>query len=158
MLSISRFIFKTLYLFSNFCRFNYLVINNPSIFTPASIYRIEDTNFGVQTDLSLVVYAGIETTEAPAYISAMGLNHKTKRFQFGAIKKAVAITPGTNNQIYEIVYVEMIDPLEANGKRLPSSITRLEPQKQTIFADNANSLTKPIFCPSGVAFGHTKKI
>jgi hypothetical protein len=114
-------------------------INNPSIFTPASIYRIEDTNFGVQTDLSLVVYAGIETTEAPAYISAMGLNHKTKRFQFGNVKKAVAITPGTNNQIYEIVYVEMIDPLEANGKRLPSSITRLEPQKETIFADKSNS-------------------
>ena len=114
-------------------------INNPSIFTPSSIYRIEDTNFGVQTDLSLVVYAGIETTEAPAYISAIGLNHKTKRFQFGAIKKAVAITPGTNNQIYEIVYVEMIDPLEANGKRLPSSITRLEPQKETIFADKSNS-------------------
>jgi hypothetical protein len=114
-------------------------INDPSIFTPSSIYRIEDTNFGVQTDLSLVVYAGIETTEAPAYISAMGLNHKTKRFQFGAIKKAVAITPGTNNQIYEIVYVEMIDPLEANGKRLPSSITRLEPQKETIFADKSNS-------------------
>jgi hypothetical protein len=114
-------------------------INNPSIFTPSSIYRIEDTNFGVQTDLSLVIYAGIETTEAPAYISAMGLNHKTKRFQFGTVKKAVAITPGTNNQIYEIVYVEMIDPLEANGKRLPSSITRLEPQKETIFADKSNS-------------------
>ena len=114
-------------------------INNPSIFTPSSIYRIEDTNFGVQTDLSLVVYAGIETTEAPAYIASMGLNHKTKRFQFGAIKKAVAITPGTNNQIYEIVYVEMIDPLESNGKRLPSSITRLEPQKETIFADKSNS-------------------
>jgi len=114
-------------------------INDPAIFTPSSIYRFDDSNFGVQTDLSLIVYAGIETTEAPAYIAAMGLNHKVKRFQFGSVKKATAILPGTNTQLYEIVYVEMIDPLEANGKHLPSTITRLEPQRKTILADKSNS-------------------
>ena len=115
-------------------------INNPSVFTPSSIYRSNDPSFGVQTELNMIVYAGIETTEAAKYISAMGLNHKRKRFQFGEVKKAVAYNPGTTTPVYEVVYVEMIDPLEINGKRLPNKLERLGLQSNTITVDNSNAL------------------
>lgn len=98
-------------------------INNTNIFTPNNIYRLNDANFGVQTDLSMLIYAGIESKDIATYISAMGLNHKKKRFQFGAIKKATAIDTVTKNKVYEVVYIQMIDPLEPNNKRLPSKIT-----------------------------------
>lgn len=97
-------------------------ITNPDIFTSSSIYRPNDPNFGIHEDLSMIIYAGIETTEAAKYISAMGLNHKRKRFQFGQVKKSVAVEPGTNNKVYEVVYIEMVDPLEPNGKRLSNAL------------------------------------
>jgi hypothetical protein len=114
-------------------------INDNSIFTSASIYRLNDSNFGVQTELSMVVYAGIETTDAAKYVGAMGLNHKRKRFQFGTVKKATAVNTGTTDQIYEVIYIEMIDPLEPNNKRLPMEITR-GLQTPVVTVDNSTSL------------------
>lgn len=98
-------------------------INDSTIFTPNSIYRPNDANFGIHRDLSMIVYAGIETLTAAQYVSAMGLNHKRKRFQFGSVQKAVAIVPQTTTEVYEVIYVEMFDPMEPNSKRLPNSLT-----------------------------------
>ena len=115
-------------------------INNSSVFTPLSIYRPNDPNFGIQTELSMIVFAGIETKEAATYISAMGLNHKRKRFHFGEVKKATAILPGTKTSVYEVVYVEMLDPLEPNGKRLPNKISNLSKPSKKITVDASNSI------------------
>jgi hypothetical protein len=97
-------------------------INDTSIFTPSSIYRTNDSNFGVQTDLAMLVYAGIETKDAARFVGAIGLNHKRKRFAFGSIKSAVAIQPGTTQVVYEVLYASIIDPQESNGKYLPKKI------------------------------------
>lgn len=113
-------------------------IDNTSVFTPESIYRQNDPNFGIQRDLSMLVFAGIETKEAAAYISAMGLNHKKKRFHFGDIRKATAITPGTRTPVYEVIYIQMFDPLESNGKRLPNKIERQSRQPDSISVDKSN--------------------
>ena len=115
-------------------------INNTSVFTPGSVYRPNDPNFGLQKDLSMIIYAGIETTEAARYISAMGLNHKRKQFYFGDIKKATAITPGTKNEVYEVIYIEMIDPLEPNGKRLPNKIQYQLLDSNQVLVDNSKIL------------------
>ncbi len=111
-------------------------ITDSTVFTPESIYRPNDPNFGVQRDLKMLVYAGIETKEAGAYIGAIGLNHKKKTFRFGEIKKAVAIIPGTNTQVYEVVYVEMLDPLEPNKQVLPQKLNPLGRQNTTLTIDN----------------------
>ena len=115
-------------------------IDNTSVFTPLSIYRPNDPNFGLQPELSMLVYAGIETREAAAYVSAIGLNHKKKRFKFGTVKKATALIPGTNTAVYEVIYVEMLDPLEPNGKRLPTKVSRLNSQPDSITIDSSNSI------------------
>ena len=115
-------------------------IYDPDIFVSKNIYRPSDPNFGIQTTLSMLIYAGIETTEAAKYVSAMGLNHKRKRFQFGSVKKAVAIIPGTRTQVYEVIYVEMIDPSESEGTHLPLTMTRLGKQSKTLTVDSSNSI------------------
>jgi hypothetical protein len=115
-------------------------INDTSIFTPGSIYRTNDANFGVQTDLNMLVYAGIETKDAARFVGAIGLNHKRKRFTFGTIKSAVAIQPGTTKTVYEVIYVSMIDPQEPNGKYLPRNIQLPGLSSDTITIDSSNSI------------------
>jgi hypothetical protein len=114
-------------------------INDTTIFTPEYIYRPNDSNFGVQKDLSMLIYAGVETTQASAYIGAIGLNHKRKRFQFESVKKAYAVHPGTTDQIYEVIYIQMIDPLEPNNKRLPLQIKTNSNSPEAITIDKDNS-------------------
>jgi len=115
-------------------------INNTKIFTPENIYRPNDPNFGIRTDLTMLVYAGIENTAAAAYVGAMGLNMKRKRFQFGSYKSAVAYDPATGVPVYEVIYVQMVDPMEPNGKSLPLSITATSLEPQDITADTSNSI------------------
>ncbi len=115
-------------------------INNASVFTPNSIYRANDPNFGIQTNLSMIVFAGLETKAAASYISAMGLNHKKKRFHFGGISKAIAYIPGTRTALYEVIYVDMLDPLELNGKRLPSELKNLGKNPTPVTVDANNSI------------------
>jgi len=119
-------------LFKNF-------INNSNIFTPASIYRPNDPNFGLQTELVMLVYAGIESTDAAALVSTMGLNMKRKRFQFGGLRKAVAVDTMSNSAVYEVIYVQMVDPLESNGKHLPLSIKTNAGISEKITSDLSNS-------------------
>lgn len=111
-------------------------INNASVFTPSSVYRSNDPNFGVQTSLTMLVYAGIQTTNAAAYIGAMGLNNKKKRFQFSSLKKAVATDTITGDPLYEVVYVQMIDPAEPNGQHKPLSIKTKSPISNDISVDS----------------------
>ena len=113
-------------------------VNDSNIFTSSSIYRPNDINFGIQRDLKMTIYGGIETKTAAEYISAIGLNHKRKRFTFGDIKSAKAKIPGTNTVVYEVIYVEMFDPLEKGKVYLNSTVTRSkDPKKISVDSSNA---------------------
>lgn len=114
-------------------------IHDPNIFPPELMYRFNDQNFGVRSDLSMLVYAGIETKEAAAYVGAMGLNHKKKRFHFGSVSKALAKLPNTTEELYEVVYINMIDPMEPANLKLPTSI-KLSKQLSPVTVDTSNSI------------------
>lgn len=114
-------------------------INDSNIFTSSSVYRPNDINFGIQRDLKMTIYGGIETKTAAEYVSALGLNHKRKRFTFGDIKSAKAKIPGTNTVVYEVIYVEMFDPLEKGKTYLNQTITSSKDPKK-ITADGSNAI------------------
>jgi hypothetical protein len=97
-------------------------ITDASIFTPSMIYRPNDINFGVQEKLSMLVYAGIETATAATYVASIQNGFKRKRFNFGELTSAIATDPNNGNSVYEVVYVQMFDPLEPDGKHLPLEI------------------------------------
>ncbi len=114
-------------------------INDTTVFSPNLIYRLGDPNFGIQKNLKMLIYGGIETKAAAKYIEAMGRNHKKKKFRFGNIKNAEAKIPGSNTVVYEVVYVEMIDPMEnSNGSAALSVI--MDSDNLPITLDNRNVL------------------
>ena len=106
--------------FSNF-------INDITIFNPEKIYRLNDPSFGVQTDLRMLVYAGIETRTIAEYVPVLNRNIKRKRFRMGEIKKAIAKEQGSNDTLYEVIYIQVLDDYEINRKstdlkiKLPSN-------------------------------------
>ena len=90
-------------------------IGDPSIFLPDAIYRPDDKFFGLQSEMKMLMYAGLETKTAPNYVAAAAKNHTRKNLLFGEVKTAVAKTPGTNDVVYEVVYVDIIDPQDKKG-------------------------------------------
>ena len=68
----------------------YNFITDLTIFKSNEIYRYGDPNFGVQTELKVLVFAGIESVQAVRYVQAMSRNHYRKQLRFGDVKKAVA--------------------------------------------------------------------
>ena len=100
----------------------YNFITDSTIFKPEDIYRYGDSNFGVQTALKVLVYAGIESLEAVKYVQAMSRNHYNKRLKFGDIKIAKAKDLLTQEVIYELVYVNVIDDLEKDGKSISRTV------------------------------------
>lgn len=116
-------------------------IGDATVFPPEHIYRGVDPNFGLQRNLKMLVFAGIEKTTAAAYVGAMGLGHKRKRFQFGELLSAQAIDPVTNTVVYEAVYIKMIDPSENGRLHLPQEITvNIGQSSQSITVDEDTNI------------------
>jgi hypothetical protein len=100
--------------------FNFITDNN--IFKVDDLYRSGDTNFGIQTELKILVFAGIESVEAVNYVQAMSRNHYRKQIKFGALQYAEAKDPITQETVYEAVYVEVVDEFEKDGKSVGQTI------------------------------------
>lgn len=113
-------------------------LTNTAVFTPDYIYRPDDPNFGVQKELKMLVYAGIETKPANTIAAMMRKNHRRKRFILGNIKSAQAKLPGKKETVYEVIYIEIIDPLEPNNKVLPFNI-KTSGANRAITVDQNNS-------------------
>ena len=91
-------------------------VNNAEIFLPEYLYRPNDPNFGVQTRIKMLAYAGIEAKAIEEFVAAAAKNHKRRNLKIGNVKTAVAKTPGTQNVVYEVVYLEVIDPQQSTTK------------------------------------------
>jgi hypothetical protein len=87
-------------------------VSDPEIFPPSTIYRSADPNFGVQPTINILAYAGIETKQIDEFVAAAAKNHRRKQYRTGEVKLAVAKNPGTNDVVYEVVYLEVVDPQE----------------------------------------------
>ena len=96
-------------------------ISDPDIFKPESIYRPNDSRFGIQKELKMLVYSGIETVDANRYVAAAAKTARRKFLKIGDLKTAVAKEPGTNNILYEVVYLDVTDPYDTKGQ-VPNKI------------------------------------
>ncbi len=114
-------------------------ISDFSIFVPEKIYRYGDPAFGVQDEIKMLMFAGIESNNAETFVQAVSRNHYFKRLNFGRVKKAVAKDQTTQEIIYEIVYVEIIDPLVKEGKSI-SSVVNLSDTINSPFLVNSNRI------------------
>lgn len=103
--------------------FNFITDSN--IFRPEEIYRYGDVNFGVQPELKILIYAGIETVEAVNFVQAMSRNHYRKKIRFGDIKFSKAKDPVTQETIYEAIYIQVRDEKENLAGKSISSVVNL---------------------------------
>ena len=97
-------------------------ISDSTIFQYDDIYRYGDKNFGVQNELKVLIFAGIENVDAVKYIQSMSRNHYRKRLLFGDIKSAKAKDPVTQETLYEVVYIDIVDEYEKNGRSISQVI------------------------------------
>jgi len=107
-------------------------IADPNIFTPASIYRPNDPTFGLQSQIKALAYAGIETKNIRDFVGAVAKNHKRKKYKFGNVRKALAKNPGSNDTVYEVIYVDLIDPAEPTAGKTAKSFDSKTKNKITV--------------------------
>lgn len=93
----------------------YEFISDSQIFSPELIYRPNDPRFGRQQEPKILAYAGIERKSADNFVAACAKYAKRKTLLINEVKKAVATKPGTNEIVYEVVYLDIIDPYEKDG-------------------------------------------
>lgn len=87
------------------------IVENKDIFPTSLLYRPDDPYFGVSKSFKMLFLPGLSSAKITEYVSAIANNHYTKNIDFGSIKTARAIDK-TGKIVYEVVYVEAIDPLQ----------------------------------------------
>lgn len=107
-------------------------IRDAGIFPPENIYRQNDKEFGLKDDIEVLIYAGIESLDAAKFVAAAAKNHKRKSYKIGQPTMAFATQPGTNDKVYEIVYVPLIDPYETSRGKTSNSFIRKNSKKITV--------------------------
>lgn len=90
-------------------------ISDTSIFDQNLIYRPTDPNFGLKNEMKMLVYAGIESKNVDQFFSTITDRVTKKRLKINDVKNAVAKRPGTDEVEYELVYLDVKDPEDANG-------------------------------------------
>jgi len=121
-------------------------LSDSSVFVPSLIYRPNDPSFGLQKEFKILAYAGIETKTLAEFVRASTKFHKRRRYNVGAIKKAVAKEEGTNDIVYEVVYLDIIDTAKPKNGRLANDRIIIESQNKISvdsrkFIDNNDTST-----------------
>lgn len=90
------------------------LLENTNIFPPALLYRPDDFNFSVSSNVIYHHAYGLNAVVLDDYVEALQLNHYWKNLTLGQIKTAQAVDPLTNEVIYEVVYSEIVDTMVNN--------------------------------------------
>jgi len=99
------------------------MLNDQDIFVSESIYRNDDPNFGVATDIVYVHAYGLTASTVDQYLNSLEENHYWKNLLLGPIKTAQALD-SRGNIIYEVVYSQIEDDLvNARGASVSKSLT-----------------------------------
>ena len=118
-------------------------LSDPEVFIPEYIYRPGDPNFGIQKDIKIPVFFGIESRNIDEFVAATSKNHKRKRYAINGLKTALAKDPGTNNIVYEVVYLEIKDLNDTSVGRTKNFIRIQNDEKIT--SDIATTTVKNQF-------------
>jgi hypothetical protein len=128
-------------------------INNPEIFDQHLIYRYFDTNFGVQSELKMVLDFGIEKIPLDQYTQALRQNFYKRRFTLGKVKTAIA-KDESGNSLYEVIYIDVVDSLKDVALNLYSnrnvSVSYSGGSAGQILYNEADTQTDSIYYPASI--------
>jgi hypothetical protein len=109
-------------------------ITDSTIFDPALIYRSNDPEFGIQKQIKMLLETGIEKIDINLYAGAMQEYFYRKRFYFGEVKSILAQDSAGNN-VYEIIYIDIIDDQMNGSNRVGVSVNNMRDQLEAISVD-----------------------
>ena len=100
------------------------LLTNTNIFIPAAIYRPDDPNFGVSTQVKYQHAFGLAPDTFETYVLSLYQNHYWKNLVLGSIETAQAVDPVSGEVVYEVVYSRIIDNLvNAQGQSVSKIVT-----------------------------------
>lgn len=108
------------------------LISNVEVFRPEWIYRANDPRFGLADQIKILAFAGLEQTGSEDLVAAMSRFETRRRFSIKGVRKAIARDPGTRNDVYEVVYLELDDPRQTATETVREIKTETE---QVLTAD-----------------------
>ena len=98
------------------------LLANTTVLPTDSLYRADDPNFGLATDVIYNHAFGLTPATVEQYTTALELNHYNKNLILGEIKTARALD-ANENIIYEVVYSQINDTLvNAEGESVPAEV------------------------------------
>jgi hypothetical protein len=106
-------------------------VTDTTIFDPTLIYRPNDPEFGVQQQIKMLLETGIEKVDLNLYAEAMGQYFYRKRFYFGEVKSILA-QDQSGNDVYEIIYVDIIDDQMYGSDYVGVSVANMQSQLEEI--------------------------
>jgi len=113
------------------------LINNTDDIAPENIYRLTDSNFGVQKTVRALVASGLNPVTETTLVEATVQNHWNNVLGFGDIKIAKAYN-NDGTEKYDIVYIELVDKIM--GKNPTTGVA--EPAAQRINLKVQKSITQ----------------
>jgi tetrahydromethanopterin S-methyltransferase subunit F len=143
-------------------------ITDPIIFDPAVMYRPNDPEFGVQTQIKMLLETGIEKAGLDVYAEVMQSYFYRKSFYFGEVK-SISAQDSAGNNVYDLIYVDIIDN-QMNGTYSPSysnSVVNMQTALEEITLDSGiiqvNDRLQPKYMTTlqsdtGVAIGFVKAV
>lgn len=100
------------------------LMSNQLIFPNELIYRRNDSEFGLATDIKTLFLSGLTASTLRKYTEVIAHNHQTKQISFGDIKVARAVDAYTNVK-YEVIYIELLDTATNASGESPPDINNL---------------------------------
>jgi hypothetical protein len=110
-------------------------VSDSLIFDPVLIYRPFDPEFGIQGQIKMLLETGIEKIDLDLYAEAMTQYFYRKRFYFGEVKSILA-QDSNGNDVYEIIYVDIIDDQMIGSDYVGVSVENMQNQLEAITIDS----------------------
>lgn len=105
-------------------------ITDQITFDSALLYRPNDPEFGLQSNIKMVIETGIEKAPIEDYVAAMQTIFYRKKFYFGEVKSVTA-QDADGKDVYELIYVNIIDNQMA-GNASPAYATSVINMQNTL--------------------------
>jgi hypothetical protein len=124
------------------------LLQNQDIIPVSSLYRTDDSNFGVSQSVQYNHAFGLRTRELIDYVNALELNHYWKNLVLGQISWAQA-RDSSGRVIYEVVYSRVIDNLLNNqGASVSKEIVwpvPIDGEKTTVYPNSLINMRNQVF-------------
>jgi len=99
------------------------MLTDTEVFVPSAIFRSDDPNFGVATNITYYHAYGLTASTVDQYLASLDINHYWKNLLLGPVSTARAVD-SQGNIVYEVVYSPIIDNLvNSLGVSVSKSVT-----------------------------------